>query len=677
MKPLPPLPKWPTEPKPEVPSTKAWLRFEDAIIENLTERISDWERDGRKPALTYFTSGLERAVATLLEREHICRSCSAQLSPENYRVADGCPCNSQRGINHGLVPENTCTCKVCDPAQTGSTRYPVPTEQKPPIVDTSSEQRLLDKVREQALRMAYHYGVEPGQLECRLCSEIGEKGEEPLHTRRCILWPNRTLASLSPPSASEPEVGAELTRRVKHADVLALFGDVLNVDASMKERADAAETFCRKVGFPWPPWPNARDEDEDEDDPVAASLPPLPASAMEPALRQLRDYCHSCGAYWPRGYHICCATPAESASALEQKPALRARADMAEAERDARDWHSGEILKLRQRLEFARAEVEMLRGVGCCEDGDGPCGACLQCARTERDDLRSRLASAMADRDSWHRAADAAEASKIDGMKYLQAKLDAVTAERDHERNSLAICQQAQRSLEVQITLERERAERLLLNWESEVGGHRATLETALAVRAERDRLASANKALEGEAFALRDGLRGWKEIAAEAEARAVKAAEFERIVWEVSSAVDEHDRHLTGTLAERVQQAMTKASADLEAANKALTDDYHRAMAQIQTYRLQLDDLHAANKALTEERDRLSGVMARRFVGIVETYTPRLQEAVAAWRALSEDARSKALAPMGDYYIRGTEEDGAALTAMRLLCAAADETEK
>ena len=33
------------------------------------------------------------------------------------------PCNSGRGVNHGLVPLKTCTCVECDPAQTGSTRY--------------------------------------------------------------------------------------------------------------------------------------------------------------------------------------------------------------------------------------------------------------------------------------------------------------------------------------------------------------------------------------------------------------------------------------------------------------------------------------------------------------------------------------------------------------------------
>lgn len=52
-----------------------------------------------------------------------CRACGGMILPENREIADGCPCNSPRGVNHGLVPKNTCTCVSCDPAQTGSTRY--------------------------------------------------------------------------------------------------------------------------------------------------------------------------------------------------------------------------------------------------------------------------------------------------------------------------------------------------------------------------------------------------------------------------------------------------------------------------------------------------------------------------------------------------------------------------
>lgn len=54
-----------------------------------------------------------------------CRGCGKDLLPENENLcADGCPCNSPRGINHGLVPKHVCTCTECDPEQTGSIRKP-------------------------------------------------------------------------------------------------------------------------------------------------------------------------------------------------------------------------------------------------------------------------------------------------------------------------------------------------------------------------------------------------------------------------------------------------------------------------------------------------------------------------------------------------------------------------
>lgn len=57
-------------------------------------------------------------------KKHVeCRACGQPLLPINIRIADCCPCNSGRGINHGLVPKETCTCVECDPEQTGSTRY--------------------------------------------------------------------------------------------------------------------------------------------------------------------------------------------------------------------------------------------------------------------------------------------------------------------------------------------------------------------------------------------------------------------------------------------------------------------------------------------------------------------------------------------------------------------------
>jgi hypothetical protein len=55
-----------------------------------------------------------------------CRGCGGALDFTG-RIADGCPCNSPRGINHGLVPRHLCTCTICDPAQTGSSRPPTTT----------------------------------------------------------------------------------------------------------------------------------------------------------------------------------------------------------------------------------------------------------------------------------------------------------------------------------------------------------------------------------------------------------------------------------------------------------------------------------------------------------------------------------------------------------------------
>lgn len=67
-----------------------------------------------------------------------CRGCGRSLVTENYRIADGCSCNSARGVNHGLVSKNTCTCAECDPEQTGSTRYQPLEEKKVPPVDRSA-----------------------------------------------------------------------------------------------------------------------------------------------------------------------------------------------------------------------------------------------------------------------------------------------------------------------------------------------------------------------------------------------------------------------------------------------------------------------------------------------------------------------------------------------------------
>ena len=51
-----------------------------------------------------------------------CKGCGKFLRPENETIADGCPCNTPRGVNHGIVKPEVCTCEVCDPAKTGSSR---------------------------------------------------------------------------------------------------------------------------------------------------------------------------------------------------------------------------------------------------------------------------------------------------------------------------------------------------------------------------------------------------------------------------------------------------------------------------------------------------------------------------------------------------------------------------
>ena len=56
-----------------------------------------------------------------------CKACGLPLG--DYCVADGCSCNSPRGVNHGSVPTYVCTCSVCDPQQTGGVR------ERPPVVD--------------------------------------------------------------------------------------------------------------------------------------------------------------------------------------------------------------------------------------------------------------------------------------------------------------------------------------------------------------------------------------------------------------------------------------------------------------------------------------------------------------------------------------------------------------
>lgn len=105
-----------------------------------------------------------------------CRGCGAALLQENERVADGCACNSPRGINHGLVPRSTCTCVICDPEQTGSTRaagYEAPL------------QAVVDRARE-ACRCLCCQGGYPIGGHTLSMGLVGEGGGGDLRPSSCV-----------------------------------------------------------------------------------------------------------------------------------------------------------------------------------------------------------------------------------------------------------------------------------------------------------------------------------------------------------------------------------------------------------------------------------------------------------------------------------------------------------
>jgi hypothetical protein len=76
--------------------------------------------------------------------------------------------------------------------------------------------------------------------------------------------------------------------------------------------------------------------------------------------------------------------------AAAERRAAEAEAEVGRLKRD-RERQERVNARLATERDALRAEVEMLRGVGCNEDGDGPCGACLKCARAEVERLRAEL----------------------------------------------------------------------------------------------------------------------------------------------------------------------------------------------------------------------------------------------------------------------------------------------
>jgi len=100
---------------------------------------------------------------------------------------------------------------------------------------------------------------------------------------------------------------------------------------------------------------------------------------------------------------VCLRTEVDAARAAEatqhqqEIAAKNAEIDRCDNKIDALRFSATELLARLAAVEAERdqktAEVETLRGVGCNEDGDGPCGACLKCARAERDRLKAELAA--------------------------------------------------------------------------------------------------------------------------------------------------------------------------------------------------------------------------------------------------------------------------------------------
>lgn len=94
----------------------------EAVIRAADMRARLAEMDRIVDDIGKATSRFRGEIAALNNWDSRCRGCGRPLVPENSRIADGCPCNTERGVNHGLVDASTCTCDECDPEQTGSVR---------------------------------------------------------------------------------------------------------------------------------------------------------------------------------------------------------------------------------------------------------------------------------------------------------------------------------------------------------------------------------------------------------------------------------------------------------------------------------------------------------------------------------------------------------------------------
>lgn len=110
----------------------ARVKMEEHIAAAIRKRLYDVKDSDfavelclENASLSAVDNAATAALGVLLSTVGImcCRGCGKTLLTSNATVADGCPCNSTRGINHGVVPKSVCTCVICDPAQTGASRW--------------------------------------------------------------------------------------------------------------------------------------------------------------------------------------------------------------------------------------------------------------------------------------------------------------------------------------------------------------------------------------------------------------------------------------------------------------------------------------------------------------------------------------------------------------------------
>ncbi len=121
------------------------------------------------------------------------------------------------------------------------------------------------------------------------------------------------------------------------------------------------------------------------------------------------------------------------------------------------EYHAQAVEKIASERDALKAEVSMLRGVGCDElDGDdvrGPCGACLKCARRERDDLAKRLRSAEKMRNAFVATSVAFATQEVDatghGAELMRGTIAAIVRALPIDPATLALIDHAITNAEI------------------------------------------------------------------------------------------------------------------------------------------------------------------------------------------------------------------------------------